>query len=106
MAITGTKAFTSEVLTSSDVNRYLMRGVKVYDTTTDRDNSYGGAGEPVLEEGETCYITATDELQSYGGTALGWVKMGPTTVPTPAITATAVGWIATAQSTSSTSYTD
>ena len=76
MAITGTKAFTTgEILTSADVNRYLMRGVKVFDTTTDRDNAYGGAGEPVLEEGETCYVTAVDELQVYDGAA--WVKIGP-----------------------------
>lgn len=79
MAITGTKAFTSgEVLTANDVNQYLMRGVKVFSSTAVRDAAYGGAGEPVLEEGETCYITGTDELQTYNGTS--WVKMGPTTV--------------------------
>lgn len=68
MAITGTKAFTSgEVLTANDVNQYLMRGVKVFSSTAVRDAAYGGAGEPVLEEGETCYITGTDQLQVYNG---------------------------------------
>ena len=74
MAITGTKAFTSgEVLTANDVNQYLMRGVKVFSSTAVRDAAYGGAGEPVLEEGETAFITGTDTLQVYGGTALGWL---------------------------------
>lgn len=78
MAITGTKAFTSgEVLTASDVNQYLMRGVKVFSSTAVRDAAYGGAGEPTLEEGETCYITATDKVQTYNGSS--WVDIGPTT---------------------------
>jgi len=95
MAITGTKAFIpGEVLTSSDVNQYLMRGVKVFGGTAIRDAAYGGAGEPVLEEGETCYLTDTDVLQSYGGTALGWVTVGPTTLfnTRQIITATNASW--------------
>ena len=76
MAITGTKLFASgDVLTAADTNQYLMRGVKVFSSTAVRDAAYGGAGEPTLEEGETCYITGTDELQTYNGTS--WVKMGP-----------------------------
>lgn len=74
MAITGTKAFTSgEVLTANDVNQYLMRGVKVFSSTAVRDAAYGGAGEPVLEQGEAAFITGTNTLQVYGGTADGWV---------------------------------
>lgn len=74
MAITGTKAFTSgEILTANDVNQYLMRGVKVFSSTAVRDAAYGGAGEPVLEQGEAAFITATNTLQVYGGTADGWV---------------------------------
>lgn len=74
MAITGTKAFTSgEVLTSNDVNQYLMRGVKVFSSTAVRDAAYGGAGEPVLEEGEACFVTADSAFQVYGGTAAGWL---------------------------------
>ena len=80
MAITGTKAFTSgEVLTANDVNQYLMRGVKVFSSTAVRDAAYGGAGEPVLEEGETAFITGTDTLQVYGGTAVGWLNYPTTT---------------------------
>lgn len=103
MAITGTKAFVSEVLTSADVNQYLMRGVKVFGGTATRDAAYGGAGEPVLEEGETCYLTDIDKVQVYGGTATGWIEVGPTT---PAVRATDLAWVQTSQSTSSTSYTD
>jgi hypothetical protein len=103
MAITGTKLFASgDVLTANDTNQYLMRGVKVYSSTAVRDAAYGGAGEPTLEEGETCYITATDELQTYDGSS--WVKMGPS----GAVAVTAIGGanVATAQTTTSTSYTD
>lgn len=102
MSIQGTKAFVSEVLTSSDVNQYLMRGVKVFSSTAVRDAAYGGAGEPVLEEGETCYITATDELQTYNGTS--WVKIGPTTAA--AITAADSAAVNTNQTTTSGTYTD
>lgn len=80
MAITGTKLFASgDVLTANDTNQYLMRGVKVYSSTAVRDAAYGGAGEPTLEEGETCYITADDELQTYNGSS--WVKIGPSSTP-------------------------
>jgi hypothetical protein len=103
MAITGTKAFTSgEILTANDVNQYLMRGVKVFSSTVVRDAAYGGAGEPVLEEGETCYITATDELQTYNGSS--WVKIGPTAAFP--LTAISTAQVTTNQTTSSLSYTD
>lgn len=103
MAITGTKLFASgDVLTAADTNQYLMRGVKVFASTAARDAAYGGAGEPTLEEGETCYITATDELQTYNGSS--WVKIGPTAAA--AVTAIGAANVATAQTTTSTSYTD
>jgi len=103
MAITGTKAFTSgEILTSNDVNQYLMRGVKVFSSTAVRDAAYGGAGEPVLEEGETCYITADDELQSYDCAV--WVKIGPTAAE--GVTLVDSATVATLQTTTSTSFTD
>lgn len=83
MAITGTKLFSSgEVLTAANVNQYLMRGVKVFASTAVRDAAYGGAGEPTLEEGETCYITATDQLQVYNGST--W-QAYPTTAETDLI---------------------
>lgn len=73
MAITGTKAFVSEVLTSSDVNQYLMRGVKVFADAATRDAAYGGAGEPTLEEGECCYLKDTNEVLVYDGSNwVGW----------------------------------
>jgi hypothetical protein len=104
MAITGTKAFTSgEILTANDVNQYLMRGVKVFGGTATRDAAYGGAGEPVLEEGEAAYLTDIDKLQVYGGTAAGWVNIGQT------LGVSGFGnlaWVETSQTTSSTSYTD
>jgi hypothetical protein len=105
MTITGTKLFASgEILTAANVNQYLMRGVKVFADAATRDAAYGGAGEPTLAEGETCYITGTDELQSYNGAA--WVKIGPTTVPTPAIAAVASAEVATLQTTGSTTFVD
>jgi hypothetical protein len=72
MAITGTKAFAfGEKLSSSDVNQYLMRGVKVFADASTRDAAYGGSGEPVLEEGETCWVSDVNQLQVYNGSA--WV---------------------------------
>lgn len=72
MAITGTKLFVSgEVLTASDTNQYLMRGVKVYASTTVRDAAYGGVGEPTLEEGEMCYLMDTNTITVYNGTS--WI---------------------------------
>lgn len=74
MAITGTKLFTSgEILTSTDVNQYLMRGIKVFATSTARDNAYGGAGEPTLEEGECCYLLDSNVVQYYNGSA--WISV-------------------------------
>jgi len=74
MAITGTKLFTSgEVLTASDVNQYLMRGVKVFSSAAVRDAAYGGAGEPTLEEGEACYLADTNLVLVYDGSNwVGW----------------------------------
>lgn len=75
MAITGTKKFNSgDVLTASDTNQYLMRGVKVFANSTDRDAAYGGVGEPTLEEGEVCYLADTNVMQTYDGAA--WNNLG------------------------------
>lgn len=75
MAITGTKLFsTGDVLTSADVNQYLMRGVKVFADAAARDAAYGGSGEPVLEEGEVCYLEDSNALQTYGGAS--WANVG------------------------------
>jgi hypothetical protein len=70
MAITGTKLFASgEILTATNVNQYLMRGVKVFADAAARDAAYGGAGEPTLEEGETCFLADANALQVYSGSA-------------------------------------
>lgn len=70
MAITGTKLFnTGDVLTASDTNQYLMRGVKVFADAATRDAAYGGAGEPTLEEGETCYLSDSNGVFVYTGSA-------------------------------------
>jgi hypothetical protein len=56
----------------------------------------------VLEEGETCYVTADDELQVYDGS--NWVKIGPASpVAVPVLN---LDFIATSQTTASTSYVD
>jgi hypothetical protein len=75
MAITGTRVFANgEVLTSTNVNQYLMRGVKVFADAATRDTAYGGAGEPTLEEGEVCFLLDTDALLAYDGAA--WIEVG------------------------------
>lgn len=55
-------------------------------------------------EGQTIYETDTDLVKSYDGS--NWVTIGPTTVPTAAITAAGAANVATSQTTTSTSYTD
>jgi hypothetical protein len=57
------------------MNRYLMRGVKVYADAATRDAAYGGAGEPTLYEGETVYLADTNRLFTYSGTA--WESQSP-----------------------------
>lgn len=74
MTIQGTKAFVSEVLTSADVNRYLMRGVKVFADAATRTAAYGGAGEPTLYEGEISYLMDTNSVEVYNGSA--WIGIG------------------------------
>lgn len=99
MAITGTKLFTSgEILTSNDVNQYLARGVKVFGSAAIRDAAYGGAGEPTLEEGETCYLADTDTVLVYNGST--WVTVGPV------VRAIDANYVETSQATSSTTYVD
>ena len=77
MAITGTKLFSSgDVLTASDTNQYLMRGVKVFTNATARTNAYGGVGEPTLEEGECSYLLDTNEFSIWDGSAWTAVSGG------------------------------
>lgn len=73
MAGLGIKKFLSgETLTADEVNGYLMdQAVCVFETTTARDNAFGGSGEPVLSEGRVCYIKSDNIIQFYDGTQ--WV---------------------------------
>lgn len=78
MAITGTKLFIDgTAATAADANQYLMRGVKVYETTAARDASYNGLNEPTLEEGEVCYIKNLDTMQFFNGTS--WLSVASAT---------------------------
>lgn len=100
MPITGTKLFTTgEVLSSSDVNQYLMRGVKVFASSTARDAAYGGAGEPTLEEGEFCYLTDTNAVQYYDGAS--WIA-----ISSGAVSAISTAEVLTSQTTTSATFTD
>lgn len=75
MAITGTRLFVSgEVLTSANVNQFLMRGVKVFADAAARTAAYGGSGEPTLEEGEVTYLADIDALQVFDGSS--FVSLG------------------------------
>lgn len=72
MTISGTRQWVDEeVLYAVDVNRYLMRGVKVFADAATRNAAYGGAGEPTLLEGEVCYLQDTNQLMLYNGST--WV---------------------------------
>lgn len=80
MAGAGVRVFQpGEVLTAALVNTYLQDQVVCrFDDATDRDSSFGGSGQPVLEEGRICYLDATNELQYYDGAA--WVTISPEAV--------------------------
>jgi hypothetical protein len=76
MAGAGAKLFVSgDVLTAAQVNTYLMdQSIMRFATTTDRDNAFGGAGEPVLAEGMFAYIDADNTLYFYTGSV--WQASG------------------------------
>ena len=62
------KTFTSEVLTSSDVNTYLMKqAVMVFSNSTARS-----AAITSPSDGMVTYLTATDALEVFNGSA--WVS--------------------------------
>lgn len=86
MAGAGVRVFQpGEVLTAALVNTYLQDQVVCrFDDVADRDSSFGGAGQPTLEEGRICYLDSTNELQYFDGTV--WVSISPEAV-TGSITA-------------------
>jgi len=60
-----------EVLTSSDVDNFLMRQtVMVFDDATARDTALAS----VLAEGMVAYLKDTDEISKYSGSA--WSPVG------------------------------
>jgi hypothetical protein len=72
-AQTAVPAFVSgEILTAAEMTQ-VNTGIPVFATTVTRDAAFGGAGEKVLAQGQTCYIEATSTYQTYNGSA--WVAM-------------------------------
>lgn len=67
----GFKTFTSEVLTSSDMNDYLMQGVLVFADSSERSSAITS---PV--EGMVSYLRDTDVMAAYDGSS--WIQVSPT----------------------------
>jgi hypothetical protein len=75
-AVTTVPVYTAgEVLTAADLN-ITNSGIPVFADSTARDNSFGGAGEKTLAEGQFAYIEATNTTQYYDGAA--WQSVGTT----------------------------
>lgn len=83
MAGLGVKLFLSgDVLTSNEVNGYLMdQSICRFATTTARDAAFGdgipvangGSGKPQISEGRAAWIDSTNQLQVYDGAA--WITI-------------------------------
>jgi hypothetical protein len=87
-AQTSVPLFTAgEVLTAANQNISAGTGVPVFATTTTRDAAFGGTGEKVLAEGQTCYVEAIKALQIYDGTVWRPIDLGQWQPWTPIITA-------------------
>jgi hypothetical protein len=86
MAGAGIKLFVDgEILSADELNFYLMdQVVTVFDDETDRNNAFGGAGEPTLSEGRICYLRSTNAVQVYDGS--NWNDSGQFTVADGTIT--------------------
>lgn len=68
----GFKTFaTGDILTSTDVNGYLMQGVWTFADAAARD-----AAVTSPQEGNICYLKSTDAVMTYSGSA--WVAVGGT----------------------------
>jgi hypothetical protein len=99
-AQTEVSTFTAgQVLTAAQLNNTARTGVPVFATTTTRDAAFGGTGEKTLAEGQLAYIEATDVVQYYDGSA--WQTLAP-----GGVKAAGGGYVATGQTTTSTSYVD
>jgi hypothetical protein len=88
-AQTSVPKFTAgEVLTAANQNISAGTGVPVFATTATRDAAFGGTGEKVLAEGQTCYIEAApNRLQIYDGATWRPVDLDSWTAYTPVVTA-------------------
>jgi hypothetical protein len=85
-AVTTTFDFTAgQVLTAAQMDN-VNCGVQVFETTATRDAAFGGTGEKVLAEGQTCYIEAApNRLQIYDGATWRPVDLDTWTAYTPTI---------------------
>lgn len=88
-AQTSVPLFTAgEVLTAANQNISAGTGVPVFATTATRDAAFGGTGEKVLAEGQTCYIEAApNRLQIYDGATWRPIDLDTWTAYTPTVTA-------------------
>lgn len=74
-AQTSVPAFVaSQVLTAAQMTQ-VNTGMPVFASSTERDAAFGGAGEKVLAEGQTCYLEDTDVTQVYDGST--WQPLAP-----------------------------
>ena len=80
MAGSGIRVFAAgEILTAAQVNGYLMdQAVTRFADAGTRDASFGGAGQPVLEEGRICYLDDVNLIQFFDGAT--WVDSSQFTV--------------------------
>jgi hypothetical protein len=91
------KFVASQILTDTEMTQ-INTGIPVFSSSTTRDAAFGGTGEKVLAEGQFAYLEDTNVTQYYDGSA--WQTVGPTPQTIRA------DYIATSQSSVSTSYTD
>ena len=73
-AQTSVPAFTTGQVLTAQQQTDINTGIPVFATTVTRDAAFGGTGEKVLAQGQTCYIEATSSYQTYNGSA--WVAFG------------------------------
>ena len=99
-AQTSVPLFTAgEVLTAANQNISAGTGVPVFATTATRDAAFGGTGEKVLAEGQTCYIeTAPNRLMIYDGATWRPFDLDSWTAYTPTVSS-GTGSITTASAT-------
>jgi len=77
-----------EILTAANQNISAGTGVPVFATTATRDAAFGGTGEKILAEGQTCYIEAApNRLQIYDGATWRPIDLDAWTAYTPTVTA-------------------